>query len=421
MLSRLYSSLSVRLQSVAIFLSLVGIFFGVKSYLHIKDVFGAEASKPFVNDLYLQLVCAIVVNGIVALILYQITTKPIKTLTRTMDELVNDNLNLDVPYREQQTEIGAMARRVEVFKQNAVDKKALEIKQQEDERKAAEDRRKTLMELAENFESRVGSVVQAVQNSTAQLDTTAKSVTVIVEDTTRKLKDVSSTTSQATGNAQAVASATRQLTSSINEIGTQIAHSTAMANEAVQETRKASKQIETLNTATLKISEVISLIQGIAEQTNLLALNATIEAARAGEAGKGFAVVASEVKTLAQQTSQATEEIANSINLVQSETQEAVNIIAHVSETIDKLDGIASAIAAAIEEQQAATQEIARNIEETASGTQNVNDNVTSVVDSAQQTDDAARQVLSAVNELSKQSVSLKENVAQFLDEVKAA
>ena len=112
-----------------------------------------------------------------------------------------------------------------------------------------------------------------------------------------------------------------------------------------------------------KIGEVVSLNNDIASQTNLLALNATIEAARAGEAVKGFAVVATEIKSLADQTAKATEEIIGQINEIQAATSDAVEAIATIGETIRSVDDISSSIAAAVEEQGASTREIAQSIQ----------------------------------------------------------
>src|SRR5207253_10906343 len=131
-------------------------------------------------------------------------------------------------------------------------------------------------------------------------------------------------------------------------------------------------RITELSSAASRIGDVVKMITAIAEQTNLLALNATIEAARAGEAGRGFAVVASEVKALASQTAKATDEIGTQIAAMQTATQDSVGAIKEIGGTIGRIAEIATTIAAAVEEQGATTQEIARNVQQAAHGTSEV-------------------------------------------------
>ena len=139
---------------------------------------------------------------------------------------------------------------------------------------------------------------------------------------------------QASASVQTVAAASEEMSSSISEIARQVTKSSEIAAQAVREADQTRTTIGSLDEAAQKIGEVVRLINDIASQTNLLALNATIEAARAGEAGKGGAGVASEVKTLANQTARATEEIATQINSIQTATGGAVGMIEQINSTI---------------------------------------------------------------------------------------
>lgn len=170
-----------------------------------------------------------------------------------------------------------------------------------------------------------------------------------------------------------------------------------------------------------KIGEVVDLINDIASQTNLLTLNATIEAARAGEACKGFAIVATEVKSLADQTAKATDEIGSQISEIQGAPNHAMEAIGSISETIAKVYGISTAIAAAMEEQGASTNEIASSVQSASTGTQKVSSNIAGVTQAATETGGSATGVLEATKELNIQADVLRGAVDEFLTKVKAA
>jgi methyl-accepting chemotaxis protein len=347
--------------------------------------------------------------------------RPIQHMTDAMRRLAAGDTQVEVPAIGRRDEIGSIAEAVEVFKQNAIEKQALETAQVENEKRTAEEKRRSMNELAATFEANVGQLVQSLSSAAASMQDTARSMSLNADETNSQANVVATASKQTSSNVQTVASATEQLSSSIAEIGHQVSQSTKIAGKAVEDARRTDSTAQTLAAGAQKIGDIVTLIQNIAGQTNLLALNATIEAARAGDAGKGFAVVASEVKSLASQTAKATTEIASQITAIQASSEDAVAAIQGIIETISEIDKIATTIAAAVEEQGAATREIARNVQEAARGTEEVSTTISCVQHAANETGTAANQVLGAADQLSHQATDLTSQVNQFLENVKAA
>ena len=169
--------------------------------------------------------------------------------------------------------------------------------------------------------------------------------------------------------------ATEQMTISIREIAESSTRAAGVVATAVKITETTNRQISRLGDSSVEISKVIKVITSIAKQTNLLALNATIEAARAGEAGKGFSVVANEVKELAKETANATEEISHRIETTNDDVKNAIEAIAQLTQVINQVSELSNSIASAVEEQTAVTNEMTRNLSEVASSAARVMNN----------------------------------------------
>jgi methyl-accepting chemotaxis protein len=176
-----------------------------------------------------------------------------------------------------------------------------------------------------------------------------------------------------------------------------------------------------LGDAATRIGEVVGLIQAIAGQTNLLALNATIEAARAGAAGRGFAVVAAEVKSLAGQTSKATEEIAGQVGAIQSAVTDAAHAIEQVNAIIEEMSAIASAVAVTVEEQNQAVSNIAEGVYHASNEARSGAEAMSRVAGATSDARATAVDVKALADTLAVEAESLDGEVRRFLADVQAA
>jgi methyl-accepting chemotaxis protein len=388
----------------------------------IKDTSQYEAAVADAQRDFILGTAAILVVGILlALLLGRGLSRPLVAITATMNRLSSGDTAVTIPGSERRDELGVMATAVQVFKDSMIETEQLKAEQEATKRRADEERRNAVLDLANRFESGVGTIVKGVAAAATDLQATARTMAATSEETTQQATAVAASSEQTTANVQTVASATEELSVSIREIGQRVTQSSDMIKEAVAQASRSNDEVRSLNAAAEKIGDVVKIISDIAGQTNLLALNATIEAARAGDAGKGFAVVASEVKALANQTAQATEQVGVQIKAMQQAAQKSAQSIQDIVETIGRVNETATTIAAAVEEQGAATQEIARNVAQAAQGTQEVTNNIAGVSQAANLTGTAAEKMLSAAGELSGNGDLLKRQVEDFLGVVRSA
>lgn len=360
----------------------------------------------------LSLLMALIVSGVGIL-------RPLRNMTQTMLTLASGDTSVAVPGLNFKNEIGEMAGAVDVFRQSLIDTARLNTEQQNAQQAQAK-RVLTMDNLINTFDNDVKDALRLIAAASTELEATAQGLSSTAEQSSQSAASVAAASEEAAANVQMVARAGTEMNSTTQDIIVRVHESQKRADEAVQEANQAVEMTSSLISAARQIDEVVVMIQEIAAQTNLLALNATIEAARAGDAGKGFSVVANEVKHLAEQTAQATDQIARQVVSVQSASRSVSDAIGKITGIIGGIHESSAAIAQAMQGQGALTNEIAHNIQEAAQGTDEVSLNIAQVSEASNQTGESARQLLDASKELSSKSVVLSAQVETFLSEIKS-
>jgi methyl-accepting chemotaxis protein len=221
--------------------------------------------------------------------------------------------------------------------------------------------------------------------------------------------------------AQQIAQATAEMQQSIQEVTEQIHIASRSVAATGSLAERSSANVTQLASTAERIDSIIDLIRAIAEQTNLLALNATIEAARAGEAGRGFAVVATEVKALASQTAQATNDIAAQIGEVKSSIGATVTAIDEMLGTFSTVQGAIGSISVAMNQQTSTASEIARSAEISANGTAEMNRYLTDIVRVVERANASADVIDGVSRTLGDRSKELGQSVDLFIGTVEKA
>jgi methyl-accepting chemotaxis protein len=262
--------------------------------------------------------------------------------------------------------------------------------------------------------SAIGRSSLDLSKASRELSSVSDQVRCSAEQTTSQSNVATAAAGQVGNNIQGVADAVHQVDATTMEISRNTSQAAGVSTNAAGLVARTNETVAKLSESSLDIGKVVAIITAIAEQTNLLALNATIEAARAGAAGKGFAVVAAEVKELAKQTSQATQEVSAKIVATQSDAQAAVNAVQEIAGIIKQINAFQMTIAEAVEAQGATTKRISQNAAEAAAGAMKIAHNIGGVAEAVKSTSDGAASAAGAAAELARLAAQLNELVGEF-------
>ena len=271
--------------------------------------------------------------------------------------------------------------------------------------------RLTFLGMSEQLESEINAAVSDVTHRSMALCSVADSMRGQAAEVGEQNRAVAVAAGDATANVTYVAEAAGQLVDTIESMRTDAERSRTIAHDATQAAQRSSAIMQSLAEASQRIDAVVAMINAIAGQTNMLALNATIEAARAGEMGKGFAVVAGEVKQLANQTTQATAEIAAQVSGIQQAVEQAVSAISSVEDIIGKVSDISAAMADTTARQQDAAAAIAAQARQAAVSTQTVSGTIATISQSATEAEQMSTLVHDTVNSVSNQLTGMRDHL----------
>lgn len=375
------------------------------------------------NFLLLAILASCAIVAFISLPLMHVSiAMPIQRLSHLMGELANGNTEIDIPPAKRDDEMAVLSSGLTVLRDAVRRNNALvEEMKARDDREARLIREAAIRDRVEKFSHELSATTQRLGDMTRHMADASETMILATRKATEGSGQATNAAGQTAIDVSSVATASEELLESIGEISRQVVQSTNVVKKAVLETQESSSGMARLSAAARRVGDVVSLISRIAAQTNLLALNATIEAARAGEAGRGFAVVAQEVKTLATQTTKATQDIADQIADMQAATELSVSAIDAIQKKIGEVEQITSIIAAAVHEQGASTQEIARNVRSAASGASAMSNHTEKVSNAVEATGTSVESVVAKAHELDAMVSRMRSSVDEFAQHLQSA
>jgi methyl-accepting chemotaxis protein len=373
------------------------------------------------------LVVALIIGGLLASVIARHISRPAAALAQGATRLAEGDLSANVAlesrdemgeiassFRALNQTVGALVRETTLLLEAA---RSGQIDRRSDVGKfngAFRDLVEGLNDLIMMFVQPIVRIAPVLSSASHELAKISQEMSASAEQTANQAGVASAAVDQVSKSVQMVSASSEEMISSIREIARAASEAARVASAALRSAESTNTTIAKLGSSSREIGQVIKVITAIAQQTKLLAVNATIEAARAGEAGKGFAVVANEVKELAKQTAQASEDISQRIESIQGDAEGAIGALADITRTIQQIHEIQMSVASAVEEQTTITKDIGRNVSEAARSSIDIARNVQSVAEAGRVTASGSLDIQKAAREVAQNAEELLRVVTPF-------
>lgn len=382
----------------------------VKSANGFQETVEAEAKRTENSLFQITWTLTAVIFFIFALLMITMrlmVSRPLSVLATRMNALTTGDLVTEIEFDDRGNEIGTMAKALQIFRKNAGEKARIEKEAVERNRQLDAERQLRESEKAEASARQISALRAMVERVERETQIAVADIVGMMDGMTNITSNMLETSDGLAENSEHVASAaeqssttlkqtakvTAELSQSIDLVAAQVQTAHTLTGQSVTASDGANTAIQNLANNVANIAEFTATISDIARKTKLLALNAGVEAARSGEYGRGFAVIASEVKALSEQTTTATEKIVSLIGEVKSSTDGALIAVEKISKAIDGVSSASIQISDSIKAQTEAAKSIARSVAETESAAAEVTSRIQQVASEAGASGDLAQKV----------------------------
>ncbi len=363
---------------------------------------------------------------------------PVNALARATDQMLEGRFDVALPVNARALELRQIAVTLAEFGEASSARVRLEAEAAQAEQLRARERQERLeaerSEMLEReahakrleatsaaFTRQMHEAISALSAAAGELDVTAELMVDTLTLTRQDFEAVARQTSDASLQIEAAATAAQQIRTAVGEVARQVDSQRQSSEDAVERAQSLRSQVAQLSGTAEQIGAMVGIIDDVAKKTNLLALNATIEAARAGEAGRGFAVVAGEVKTLAEQTADATSHAGKTVSEMVGVIHGSTAGFGDIDRAIQKIGASSTVIAGSVQQQSAAVVELARGFEVSSDMARDIARRTSLVSENSLSAMAAASQVKSASGELARLAEGVRVDVEDFVAALRVA